>query len=116
MDEKLREAACYGDVDGLIAMLDAGAEVNGQHKINGYTALHWAAKRNNLQCVEVLMAKGADKMIYASKGELPAHLTTNKKVLQTLGYSGNVRSKRAQASVSTASIIYNFILLDHALY
>ena len=88
MEEKLRESACFGDLDAVLALLRGGADINGQHRINGWTALHWAAKRNNLRCVEILLANGADKMVYTSKGELPAHLTTNKNVLQALGYSG----------------------------
>ena len=94
MEEKLREAACYGDIDAVHKLLAQGADVNGQHLINGWTALHWAAKRNNLQCVELLLSKGADKMIYTSKGELAAHLTTNKNVLQTLGYSSANKARR----------------------
>jgi hypothetical protein len=33
MEEKLREAACFGDVDALNKLLAAGANVNGQHKV-----------------------------------------------------------------------------------
>lgn len=36
MEEKLREAACFGDIDGLVTLLKQGADVNGQHKINGW--------------------------------------------------------------------------------
>ncbi len=101
MDEKLREAACFGDVEGLVTLLSEGsADVNAQHKLNGWTALHWAAKRNNLACVEALMARGADKMLFTAKGELAAHLTTNKTVLQALGYSGQ-HTKERQKKVST---------------
>ncbi len=68
--------------------------MNSQHKVNGWTALHWAAKRNNLQCVEALLSRGADKMLFTSKGELAAHLTTNRNVLQVLGYSGHHTRER----------------------
>ncbi len=131
MEEKLREAACFGDLEGLLTLVNQvllshflglfvcvgtdmfqGAEVNSQHKVNGWTALHWASKRNNLQCVEALLARGADKMLYTSKGELAAHLTTNKGVLQTLGYSGQhtrdrqrgVAKKRTTAQQQAAEV------------
>jgi hypothetical protein len=64
-----------------------GADINSQHKMNGWTPLHWAAKRNHLDCVELLLSRGADKLITTPKGELPAHLTTNKNVLKVLGYT-----------------------------
>ncbi len=65
--------------------------------MNGWTALHWAAKRNNLSCVEALLSRGADRMVYTSKGELAAHLTTNKGVLQVLGYSGQHTREKQKA-------------------
>eukprot|EP00095_Tigriopus_kingsejongensis_P001698 maker-scaffold1305_size49401-snap-gene-0.16 protein:Tk01698 transcript:maker-scaffold1305_size49401-snap-gene-0.16-mRNA-1 annotation:"ankyrin repeat domain 40" len=85
MEEKLREAACFGDLDSLTTLLNKGADINAQHKINGWTALHWAVKRNNVQCVDILMSRGAEKNIYSSKGEIPAMLTTNREILLRLG-------------------------------
>lgn len=53
MEEKLREAACFGDIDSLQILLRQGVKVNDKHKMNGWTALHWAAKRNEAQVVKV---------------------------------------------------------------
>ena len=53
MDEKLREAACHGDVQALETIISNGIDVNSKHKINGWTALHWAARRNNVEAVKV---------------------------------------------------------------
>ena len=105
MEEKLREAACFGDSDGLTALLNKGksvviiprqlsyysfsvpgVDINAQHKINGWTALHWAVKRNNVQCVDILLSRGADKNVFNSQGETAAMLTTNKAVLKSLGF------------------------------
>ena len=101
MEEKLREAACFGDIEGvkeLIARsappsprspeppldnylhlrsctftctsnstfastctctcLPRGVNTNSQHDINGWTALHWAAKRNHLNIVNLLCNHG----------------------------------------------------------
>lgn len=53
-----------------------GVNVNSQHDINGWTALHWAAKRNHLNIVNKLLNHGADKSIKTNKGEMPASLTS----------------------------------------
>ena len=42
----------------------------------GWTALHWAAKRNHLNIVNKLLNHGADRSIKTNKGELPAALTS----------------------------------------
>ena len=50
--------------------------MNSQHDINGWTALHWAAKRNHLNIVNLLCNHGADKNIATNKGEVAAQLTS----------------------------------------
>lgn len=76
LEEKLREAACFGDIDGVKELITKGVNVNSQHDINGWTALHWAAKRNHLNIVNKLLNHGADKAIKTNKGEMPAALTS----------------------------------------
>jgi len=76
LEEKLREAACFGDIDGVKDLISKGVNVNSQHDINGWTALHWAAKRNHLNIVNLLCNHGADKSISTNKGELPSQLTS----------------------------------------
>jgi len=75
LEEKLREASCFGDIDGVKELLAHGVNVNAQHEINGWTALHWAAKRNHLNIVNLLCNHGADKNIPTNKGEVAAQLT-----------------------------------------
>ena len=55
IDEKLREAACYGDWEAIERMIanDKDIDINSQNKVNGWTALHWAAKRNHMKVVQV---------------------------------------------------------------
>jgi len=53
MEEQLREAACIGDIDAICALIKNGVDVNDKHKINGWTALHWAARRNQQQVMKV---------------------------------------------------------------
>ena len=44
LEEQLRESACYGDVDAMTSLLQAGVNVNSLNAMNGWTALHWACK------------------------------------------------------------------------
>ncbi|XP_023343823.1 ankyrin repeat domain-containing protein 40 [Eurytemora carolleeae] len=76
LEEKLREAACFGDIEGVKELLSRGVNVNAQHDINGWTSLHWAAKRNHLNIVNLLCNHGADKNIPTNKGEVAAQLTS----------------------------------------
>jgi len=76
MEEKLREAACFGDIEGVKELIARGVNTNSQHDINGWTALHWAAKRNHLNIVNLLCNHGADKNIQTNKGEVAAQLTS----------------------------------------
>ena len=53
-----------------------GVNTNSQHDINGWTALHWAAKRNHLNIVNLLCNHGAYKNVTTNKGEVAAQLTS----------------------------------------
>ena len=53
MEEQLREAACIGDTEAIETLIKNGVDVNDKHKINGWTALHWAARRNHQHIIKV---------------------------------------------------------------
>jgi len=97
LEEKLREAACFGDIDGVKDLIAKGVNVNSQHDINGWTALHWAAKRNHLNIVNLLCNHGADKSIATNKGELPAQLTSEGVIKVLL--SANLNKSQATPKV-----------------
>ena len=113
LEEKLREAACFGDIDGVKELINKyigkiffelfsnficrGVNVNSQHDINGWTALHWAAKRNHLNIVNKLLNHGADKSIKTNKGEMPASLTSEGVIKVLL--SANLPSPTSPAPV-----------------
>ncbi|KAH7943695.1 hypothetical protein HPB52_010017 [Rhipicephalus sanguineus] len=59
LEEKLREAACYGDEDSVIALIERNVRVNSQHDINGWTPLHWACKRGHIATVRYLLSQEA---------------------------------------------------------
>ncbi|KAK2708002.1 ankyrin repeat domain-containing protein 40-like isoform X1 [Artemia franciscana] len=83
-EEMLREAACFGDFEAVVELLNRGVNVNAQHDINGWTALHWASKRNLLRIVEILLINGADVSISTKTGDLAVQLTTDEKIVKAL--------------------------------
>ena len=75
-------------------------------QINGWTALHWAAKRNNMRIVDALLKSGADANLYTSKGEQAYQLSTNEhiaKVLMTKDAMAKARKQRQQHSGSAGN-------------
>ncbi|RZC27648.1 ankyrin repeat domain-containing protein 40 [Asbolus verrucosus] len=85
LEEKLREAACIGDIEAVLALLSENLDINSKNSINGWTALHWAAKRGNSEVADILINHGANTKIENNKGETPAHLCTNPVTLALLG-------------------------------
>ena len=53
-------AAALGHLDILVALLDAGAQINAAHAANGSTALHAAAFLGHAEVAELLLARGSD--------------------------------------------------------
>jgi hypothetical protein len=72
LEEKLREAACVGDIEAVLALLSQNIDINSKNNVNGWTALHWAAKRGNVEVADVLVNHGANIKVENSKGEEPA--------------------------------------------
>jgi len=103
MEEKLREAACFGDIEGVKELIARAVNVNSQHDINGWTALHWAAKRNHLNIVNLLCNHGADKNISTNKGELASQLTTEGVIKVLLNAPGPAPASRAVAATPKAT-------------
>jgi len=84
-EDKLREAACFGDEDAVRKLVEKGVNINSQHEINGWTSMHWAAKRGHTNIISYLLSHGADKNIPTKKGELAGSLTDNTEIVQLLG-------------------------------
>ncbi|KAH3860699.1 ankyrin repeat domain-containing protein 40-like [Dreissena polymorpha] len=88
-EEKLRESACTGDLDQLKRLIEYDhVNVNSKNNINGWTALHWACKRNHVNVVKYLLDHGADKDVQNTSKELPAQLTNTAEIRHILDYSG----------------------------
>ncbi|KAI9555113.1 hypothetical protein GHT06_017628 [Daphnia sinensis] len=104
-EEKLREAACYGDLEAVKTLLKKGVNINSQHSINGWTALHWAAKRNQLDVAHCLLTNGAEKNVESFAKETPADLSTSPAILNLLG-SPLMRTKTEEAEQNTITPHY----------
>jgi hypothetical protein len=62
-------AARNGNVVGVIASLNQGADVNLQSESNGYTPLTWASSRGHTEVVRLLLEAGADVNVAANDGQ-----------------------------------------------
>ena len=69
------------------------------------TALHWAAKRNQLDVAHCLLTNGANKDLESFAKEIPADLSTSPAVLNLLG-SPKLRNK---AEETEGSIIPHYL-------
>jgi uncharacterized protein len=72
-DRPIHVAAIRGDIDELVALLDAGAEIDaaGEH---GYTALHEAVSQNHADVVKCLLRRGASRVLKNKWGDTAADL------------------------------------------
>ncbi|KAG8191151.1 hypothetical protein JTE90_016664 [Oedothorax gibbosus] len=86
-EELLREASAFGDEEGVRKLLDSGVDINCQHSVNGWTALHWAAKRGHTQLVHFLVSKNADTSLTSVYGETALSLASSDEICKVL--SGN---------------------------
>ena len=77
--------------------------MNSQHRINKWTALHWAAKRNNPEIVKILIENGAEKLVENDKGEIAVQLTSCDEVRTLLGWTGQNVSTQNVAKNETTS-------------
>ncbi|XP_063229570.1 ankyrin repeat domain-containing protein 40-like isoform X2 [Bacillus rossius redtenbacheri] len=85
LEESLREASCIGDIEAVEELISKGINVNSKHALNGWTALHWAAKRSHKHIVTLLLASGADPSLPTAKGERAAELCSSPEIRQLLG-------------------------------
>lgn len=85
LENTLLELCSLGDVDGVTKLLDKGVSVNYTHPINGWSSLHWAAKRGHGGIVKLLLDRGADEAIVNSQGQTALEMATDFKVRTLLG-------------------------------
>lgn len=71
MNAEVLECARYGEPEDLLALLQAGANVNHRDS-SGSTALHKAAANGEVECLKILQQHGAEYSANA-QGNTPAH-------------------------------------------
>ena len=69
----LHNAAFFGRVEAVTALLDAGANIEARMAA-GTTALHWAAKNGHVETVTTLLDAGADPKAKDVAGNFPFDL------------------------------------------
>ena len=85
------KAAFEGRIDAIYNYLAEGGGINAQDQYNN-TALHWAAKGNQLKTAEYLVNRGIDCSIRNSQGDTALHwsVMSNNVSLVATFHLGNV--------------------------
>jgi ankyrin repeat protein len=65
----LAYACALGYVDVVTFLIKKGADVNSRMSRDGYTALFWAAKSNQIEALKILLDSGAKANILTYQGE-----------------------------------------------
>ena len=71
--DPIHDAAEEGDLAGVQAELDKGADVNAKSDWEGRTPLHYAADKGHKEVAVLLIAKGADVNAKTDWGWTPLH-------------------------------------------
>ena len=72
---------------------------------HGRTALHWASRNGNVECVETLLAEGADARATSKDGQTAMHMASRSQlvaVLQAAGADVNAKDKRGRTTLHSA--------------
>lgn len=72
-------ACCHGIKDIVVALIDAGADVNAQNEL-GMTPLYMACYHDSIQVVQPLLEAGADSSIKTINDELPQNAAKSKEI------------------------------------
>lgn len=90
LEERLRELCCIGDERNAKLLIERGVSINTVNAMNGWTPLHWAAKRGHASIVKYLVQQGADTAALTNKGETAAQLSNDTGIKQMLGEGGSM--------------------------
>ncbi|KAI8065957.1 ankyrin repeat-containing domain protein [Gongronella butleri] len=83
-EETLREVCALGNVKAVQQFLNAGVNLNSQNRMNGWTALHWASHRGQVEIVRFLLSHGADANLKTNKGQTALDLCAKFPEIQTM--------------------------------
>ena len=93
------KAAFEGRIDAIHNYLAEGGGINAQDQYNN-TALHWAAKGNQMKTVEYLVNRGIDCSIRNNQGDTALHwsVMSNNVFLVVTFHLGNINTVSCDAT------------------
>lgn len=88
-------AAAHGRFDVLALLLQHGADVNetADHGSDEFTALHFAARDNHLECVQLLVQAGAASDRKCSRGYTAAQAASDEGVRAAILTAGQLPAR-----------------------
>ncbi|KAJ1951205.1 hypothetical protein FBU59_000305 [Linderina macrospora] len=89
-DENFREMAALGNLKAVTAYIRSGIRIDGQNKMNGWTALHWACTRGHTRIVDVLLRAGADPSLTTTKGQTALELSNSGDIRELFATIANI--------------------------
>lgn len=105
-EERLRELCCIGDERNVKLLVERGVSINAANAMNGWTPLHWAAKRGHVNIVKHLVQEGGDTTVLTNKGETAAQLSNDTGIKQMLGEGDSMDLNTAN---QTLPIVPNYL-------
>ncbi|KAJ1964031.1 hypothetical protein IWQ62_003043, partial [Dispira parvispora] len=106
LEEQMREYSALGNARAVRLLLNAGVNVNSTNSVNGWTALHWACRRNQPTIVDILLnVGGADPMLRNRNGQVARDLTSDEVIRQMLDDSATIPVVNSDTADPTDSIL-----------
>ena len=95
----LLEACAIGNIERVSSLLSSGVDPNFQNKVNGWTCLHWAIKRNQPEIIKLLLSFGANTRLQNKDGFIPVELTDKEELKKLLNGSCTLGISESQSTL-----------------
>lgn len=107
-NEKFRELCYIGDMELIKNFYRSNnPDINSQNKVNGWTCLHWACSKNNLNLIQYLCENGANQEIKNKDGKTPIEYIQDKNIQKNLGL--NFPNNDNEELTNKSNLIPNFL-------
>ncbi|CAF0909956.1 unnamed protein product [Brachionus calyciflorus] len=105
-NEKFRELCYIGDLQLIKSFFNSNQpDLNSKNKVNGWTSLHWACSKNNLELINYLLEVGADKTIRNNDGKTAFEVVKDNRMRTLLG----LNSETNTSENSQEKLVPNFV-------